>query len=808
MLKINLATKILLKNINFYNKTRLFILLLVICLFITLVSPITTKAQQPQTQNNPTNIAQLEGLSTPAIDALKNDLSSNNQPNAVTNFTDTNASVPTYVSKSDINTTVTTLINPDAQFLELGRTKTFAGDGGPAINAEISSPNTIVADGKGGYYFTDTGNQRIRYVNPQGIISTVAGNGSDASKPNCWRDVKATDACLAIPHGIALDYDGGLIITDSFHHVISKVGSDGILRVIAGSGYRCLPVQSDCGVGKPALEASLDRPILARRTIAGLVIADTSNRVLLVKNGIMTVLAGTGKPGLSGDGGLATKADIFAPADVVPYRKGWLISDGNNCRLRWVDPQGIIHPFAGYGTNLEECWSWYGKVERTPGFKWGDAIKGDVGDGGSAINAKMTVTGFLAVVGEDVYITDWLNSRVRHITSDGKIFTTVGTGENPGTNGPGPMNGTQMRLGWACALAYDPSRNSLLLSDGGHRIMQVLLEPEKASPVDKYWLNNGGASGWMGPATGPETNGPSPNTRVRVYRSATVIWSQQTGPHVLYGEIRNKYNSLTPALKAQFGALLSDEEAGPGNGGRRSRFVGGDIYYTPKYGSKIIYGDIRTKYNNLNQSLKDHFGALTTDEEAGPGNGGRRSRFVGGDINFNPTTGTFEIYGDIRNKFYTMEWPTIRLGLQTSGEIDGVVAKSRLTNYQSGTFMWTPENGTKVIYGAIGSRYNSLPISAKQALGAAITDEIYTTTTGGRKSVFKGGTIYWTPSLGANDVYGGIWAKYSSIGAEKSALGFPTSGEKNGPTAGSRMNTFQKGTITWTPNGGTVVKMY
>lgn len=349
----------------------------------------------------------------------------------------------------------------DAEVI-VGGGRGFSGDGGPALKAKIYGPTTLVSNRNGGYYFTDSWNHRIREITKEGKIRTVVGSGRSDW---CGDGRKARDICLALPHGISLDRQRRLIITDTFHNRILRLDRDGIVRTIAGSGENCEPNKtSSCGEGGPALQAKLHWPTIARYIGGELYISDSANRILAVKKGRMIRIAGTGNQGFSGDGGPATKANLWAPADMISYKGGLLISDGNNCRLRFVNKAGIISTFAG-GGDLETCWRAYGAVPQENWYTgWGNPLP-EVGDGGPATEGRMLVTGFLATDGDTVWVTDFLNNRVRQI-KNGTITTIVGTGEVLGTNGNGPMPGKQFRLGWpSCVTRVG---NKLIITDAGN----------------------------------------------------------------------------------------------------------------------------------------------------------------------------------------------------------------------------------------------------------------------------------------------------------------------------------------------------
>lgn len=343
----------------------------------------------------------------------------------------------------------------------------FSGDGGRFKEARIWGPTTIAPDGQGGFYFTDSWNNRIRYVNPEGKVETVAGRQRWKS---CGENRPARKTCLSLPHGVSLDSDGGLLITDTFHHRLLKIGDDGVARTIAGNGRSCRQ-GGKCQEEGDALKTALHLPVLARRIGKAIYISDTAHRVLKLEQGKLTRVAGTGSWGHSGNGGPARKAKLFEPADMLPYNGGLLISDGSNCRLRWVSPQGIIYPFAGSGS-LRGCWRSYGLVPNQQLFRGWGKPQGEVGDGGDPLQAKLSVTGFMASDGESIWFTDFLNNRVRQI-KDGKITTIAGTGEEKGVNGRGPMPALSMRLGWPSALSLTEAGELLLGDSGNDRIIRL-----------------------------------------------------------------------------------------------------------------------------------------------------------------------------------------------------------------------------------------------------------------------------------------------------------------------------------------------
>ncbi|MGH9011617.1 MAG: phytase, partial [Acidimicrobiia bacterium] len=243
--------------------------------------------------------------------------------------------------KIDSNGTITTIAGTG--------TSGYSGDNGPATSARLSSPHGVAVDAPGNVYIADSPNQRIRKVSPTGIITTVAGTGSSGYNGD---NIQATSARLNYPKGVEMGPDGALYIGDANNHRVRRVDlSSGIITTVAGSG-----VAGSSGDGGPATAARLNTP---RNVAFGpdgvLYIAVVSNfkvRRVDAATKTITTVAGTGVAGFSGDGGVATSARLNQVRDVAVDQAGNLyIADEKNHRIRWVDTDGIIRTFAGTGTS-------------------------------------------------------------------------------------------------------------------------------------------------------------------------------------------------------------------------------------------------------------------------------------------------------------------------------------------------------------------------------------------------------------------------------------------------------------------------
>lgn len=218
----------------------------------------------------------------------------------------------------------------------------YGGDGGPATAARLWRPHGIAVDGAGNVYVADSPNHRIRRIDPVGIITTVAGTGRAGYGGDGG---PATAADLDRPRNLVVDAAGNLIIADTGNYRVRRVDRNGIITTIAGTGAR-----ATSGDGGPATAATFEDPRDVALDAAGnLYVVDTeAHRVRRIdRSGTVTTVAGTGRPGFSGDGGPATVAQLREPRGVALDRAGKLfIADSSNDRARWVDGSGIIHTLA------------------------------------------------------------------------------------------------------------------------------------------------------------------------------------------------------------------------------------------------------------------------------------------------------------------------------------------------------------------------------------------------------------------------------------------------------------------------------
>ena len=344
-----------------------------------------------------------------------------------------------------------------------------SGDGGPATRARLNAPSGVAVDSAGVLYIADFQNGRIRRVDKNGVMSTVAGSGRAGFSGDGG---PATRASLNGPNRVAVDPLGALYVADVWNNRIRKIDTSGIITTVAGNGRAGFS-----GDGGPATRARVDWPSDVAVSAQGtLYIADSHNRRIraVASHGVITTVAGGSHNEFTGDGGPATSAVLclgymhggialdshgavyirqtcggirkmdrngiittptLAPVPDVTSASGiavdmagaiYIASDD---RIRKIDPQGTITPVAGNG------------------------ILDPIGDGGPATRAGMSIVGIAVDRAGAVFIADNANNRVRKVDANGIITTVAGNGMR-GSSGDGGL-ATAASVGRPSAIAVD-----------------------------------------------------------------------------------------------------------------------------------------------------------------------------------------------------------------------------------------------------------------------------------------------------------------------------------------------------------------
>jgi uncharacterized protein (TIGR03437 family) len=411
-----------------------------------------------------------------------------------------------------------------------GATQDFQGDGGPAAKACLSNVLDLAVDLSGNIYLAD--GPRVRRVDLQGVINTVAGDGFLHAVGDL---TNATDAILHRPSAVALDAAGNLFVADTGtqrvrqvlhsgtivtmadglvspsgvaldaqgHPYVSDAGANRILE-ITGVGLASAVVGTgQAGVG-PESQLPNVTPLHSPEGICfdrngTLFVADSANHRVLRIASVIQILAGTGAPGSAGDGSSAHSAQLNQPSACAADSSGNLfVADTLNHRIRRVTSAGIISTVAGTGDS------------------------GASGDEGPATSARLNSPRGVAIGADgSVFIADTGNHLIRQITPDGVIHTVAG-GVGAGFAGDGGP-ATSALLSAPAGIAIDASGAIYFADTGNDRVRRLVplqsLAPPVVAATDTAPVNAASLAGGpvapgeviiiYGKGIGPDTGAPA-----------------------------------------------------------------------------------------------------------------------------------------------------------------------------------------------------------------------------------------------------------------------------------------------------------
>ena len=388
----------------------------------------------------------------------------------------------------------------------------FQGDAGPALKAQLDKPFGIALDEAENLYIADRNNNRVRKVSPEGIITTVAGDGGFFFMGD---NGPAYQASVAAPTGVAVDKKGNLYIADRNNNRIRLVDKLGMIRTVAGTGQ-----QDYNGESETARETNLYLPFgLTVDSNDNLLVIDRSHyriRRIDPKSGKVETVAGNGLKLFAGDGGPATGATLSFPHGMFVDKSDNLIfSDKGHYRIRKITPEGIISTFGGNGTRgnvghnipvleanvynittlvqnpagdifMSSPSGFVSIIRRvdtkgvvhdyidTSSERYLESISKSKHKGLVQTGAVATITQFSDIVFDpkgNLFISDRLNHQIRKIDLKGNISTIAGVGDSDYYGDGGPALEAAFRD--PNALASDKQGNIYIAESANNRIRKI-----------------------------------------------------------------------------------------------------------------------------------------------------------------------------------------------------------------------------------------------------------------------------------------------------------------------------------------------
>lgn len=376
----------------------------------------------------------------------------------------------------------------------------YAGDNGPALQAELNTPRAVAVDGAGDLYIADTANFTVREVMAgSGVIKTVAGTGANGvlNVAGVGTSGTATAVSIGLVNGVTLDAAGDVYIADATNGVIWKVTAQtGQIAINAGEpptgAGACAAAANRLGDGCPATQATV--PIA--QYAGGLALDAAGNLYVATGNGVREVVAGTGIMqdfagqdtvtttakinSALGDGGPAAQAIFMRATGVTVLSNGnVLITDGGEGRIRQV-AGGVITTVAGNG------------------------FAGETGNGGAATQAQVSVDGLVVTPSGDLLATSNYDNLIRVITADGTIHAFAGNGSTGYSGDRGAATAASFSI--PAFAAVDATGDKTIVADWGNNAVRAITSAGAITTIAGG--NGAGYSGDGGAATAARLNSP------------------------------------------------------------------------------------------------------------------------------------------------------------------------------------------------------------------------------------------------------------------------------------------------------------
>jgi len=226
-------------------------------------------------------------------------------------------------------------INPNGDVITIAGSGVQGYADGEGTRAKFNYPESVVIDNEDNLFISDCYNNRIRKLSKQGMVSTIAGSSRG------YEDGVGTNAKFSRPTQIELDSNNNILIADAFNHRIRKITPHGVVSTIAGSGVSGIK-------NGDASSAQFSHPRgIGLDQQGNLYVTDSSNHQIrkITCSGVVSTLAGSAR---GYKDGIGSQAQFDYPFGIMIDKEGnLLVADSNNHRIRKVTPQGVVSTVAG-----------------------------------------------------------------------------------------------------------------------------------------------------------------------------------------------------------------------------------------------------------------------------------------------------------------------------------------------------------------------------------------------------------------------------------------------------------------------------
>jgi uncharacterized protein with LGFP repeats len=346
-----------------------------------------------------------------------------------------------------------------------------------------------------------------------------------------------------------------------------------------------------------------------------------------------------------------------------------------------------------------------------------------------------------------------------------------------------------------------------LLGDGCYQIFQggsIYWSPSTGARI--VWgaiRDRWAALGWersrLGYPTGEERCGLVAGGCYQFFQFGSVYYSPATGAHGVLGAIRTKWGALNYE-KGFLGYPTNEERCGLTGGGCFQRFQGASVYWSKAGGAHPVDDPIQPEWA-AGDFERGPLGYPTTDTNCGLRDTGCYQFFTGGAVYSSATEGVHTVLGAVVPKWGQTGYERGALGYPTADTVCGLRDGGCSSAFENGVIAWSPSSGAHVVTGTALDRW-STSSAESGPLGYPTGDTTCGLLDSGCATTFQYGVLYDSASTDVVRVTGAIEGRYRTLGAERSALGYPTADEVCGLAGGGCVQHFQNGDVYWSPGNG------